>query len=86
MSYFVTVHTSDTDDVRGAKIHNQKLNNYLVYGMDMPDDLIIKNKYPKLTKKKEVESQSTATTTTKNIYFVITTTLCCEDEENEERY
>lgn len=85
MPYFVTIQTEDTDELRCGKTHNEKLNNYLNYGAPTTNELVGKNNYPKLPKKKEVESQALATTM-KNHLFVITSTLCCEDEETEGGY
>lgn len=85
MSYFVTIKTQHHEEDTAVNIHNQKLNNYLTYGIATTDDLVFANKYQKLAKKKEVESQCVGTTM-KNNYFVITSILCCEDEANEGTY
>lgn len=79
MAYFVTILTQNAQETTAVGIHNQKLNNYLVYGIATTDDLVGKNNYLKSEKKKEVKTQSVATTI-KNNNFVITSVLCCEDE------
>lgn len=82
MGYFITILTQNANEIIAVSVHNQKLNNYLNYGAITTDELVVKNNYPKLSKKKDVESHSLSTTM-KNNNFVLTSILCCEDEERE---
>lgn len=63
--------------------HEEKLNNYLVYGEPYTNATLPVSMNPLPPERaKEVESQSTATSLTDH-KFMITTILCCENEYEE---
>lgn len=82
MAYFKTIRTQGTDVAIVTREHNEKLNNYLKYGNDVPDSQYVKlnELYRKADHKEPEVEQMNSTMLINNFEYILTTILCCEDK------
>lgn len=85
--YFKIIRTTSPQDrIEDAmRDHEEKLNNYVNYGVALPNSGYEKlaNK-PLALVKKEVCHTGFSATVNNNTWYLVTQ-LCCEDEKNEEK-